>query len=142
MGIPIILIGSKQDQYLADEIINSSKYPIYNAMGIFSIRQSAELIRQSSLLISNDSAPTHMGVAVGTPVLTIFGSTVPAFGFYPYGKQNKTIDIPDLDCRPCTDHGRFKCPLGHFNCMKDISPKQVLQIALDMIDADIKNKSG
>jgi heptosyltransferase-2 len=142
MGIPIILIGSEQDKYLANEIINSSKNHIYSAMGIFSIRQSAELIRQSSLLISNDSAPTHLGVAVRTPVLTIFGSTVPAFGFYPYGKQNKTIEIPDLDCRPCTDHGRYKCPLGHFKCMQDISPKQVFQVAVDMIDANFTNKSG
>lgn len=142
IGIPIILIGSEQDQYLAAEIINSSEFKIYNAMGIFSIRQSAELIRQSSLLISNDSAPTHMGIAVGTSVITIFGSTVPEFGFYPYGKKNKTVEIPDLDCRPCTDHGRFKCPLGHFKCMQDILPQQVFQVALDMIDANFTNKSG
>lgn len=135
-GIPVILIGSEQDQYLATEIIKSSDHKIYNAMGIFSIRQSAELIRRSSLLISNDSAPAHMGIAVETPVITIFGSTVPAFGFYPYGKKNKTFEMPDLECRPCTDHGRFKCPLGHFKCMQDISPQQVFQEALEMIDAD------
>ena len=86
--IPIILIGAQQDQNLAPGIMNSSDNGIFNAMGIFSIRQSAELIRQASLLISNDSAPTHLGVAVETLVITIFGSTVPAFGFFPYGKKN------------------------------------------------------
>ena len=106
-------------------------------MGIFSIRQSAELIRQSSLLISNDSAPAHMGIAVETPVITIFGSTVPAFGFYPYGDKNKTIEMRDLECRPCTDHGRFRCPLEHFKCMHDISPEQVFHEAMEIIDADI-----
>ena len=139
MGIPIILIGAQQDQNLAPGIMNSSGNGIFNAMGIFSIRQSAELIRQASLLISNDSAPTHLGVAVETLVITIFGSTVPAFGFYPYGKKNKIIEITELDCRPCTDHGRVKCPLGHFKCMRDILPSQVFQTARDMIDAEFKS---
>jgi heptosyltransferase-2 len=130
--IPVILIGSQQDQYLALEIIKESDNEIFNAMGIFSIRQSAELIRNASFLISNDSAPTHLGIAVGTPVITIFGSTVPAFGFYPYGKKNRIIELKNLDCRPCTDHGRFKCPLEHFRCMRDISPDQVFKTALEL----------
>ncbi|MEZ4766355.1 MAG: glycosyltransferase family 9 protein [Calditrichia bacterium] len=37
------------------------------------------------MLITNDSAPMHMGVAVRTPVLAVFGPTVQKFGFYPVG---------------------------------------------------------
>ena len=137
--ITTILIGSQRDHSLAPEIVKYSGVQTINAMGQFSLRESAEIIRRSSLLISNDSAPTHMGVAVDTPVLTIFGSTIPQFGFYPYGKKNRVIEIKDLDCRPCTDHGRYKCPVGHFRCMRDITPNSVFQIAWEMIHADIKD---
>ena len=137
--IPTVLIGSQQDQKLAPDIMKYSGPDTINAMGQFSIRKSAEIIRRASLLISNDSAPTHMGVAVETPVLTLFGSTVPMFGFYPYGEKNRIAEVTDLDCRPCTDHGKLKCPLGHFKCLQDLNPNDVFQIAIEMINENIES---
>jgi len=63
-------------------------------------------------------------VAMKTPVVEIYGSTVPAFGFYPYGDGHLIIE-KNLSCRPCGIHGHQKCPLGHFRCMKEISAEEV-----------------
>ena len=45
--------------------------------------RSTELIRRAALLVTNDSLPQHLASAMGTPTLTIFGPTVPGFGFGP-----------------------------------------------------------
>lgn len=137
--VPTVLIGSQEDENLAPEIQKYAGSNTINAMGQFSIRKSAEIIRRASLLISNDSAPTHMGVAVKTPVLTLFGSTVPKFGFYPYGEKNRVAEVAGLECRPCTDHGKFKCPLKHFNCLRDLKPSQVYKIAREMLNENLEN---
>ncbi len=133
-GLKAILIGAKEDKYLKDKIQHGTQVNLIVSFGDFSVRQSAEIIRRSMLLISNDSAPTHLGVAVRTPVLTIFGSTVPSFGFYPYGSKNKVAEVNDLSCRPCTDHGKLKCPLGHFKCMIDLTPRDVFHLAMEMLN--------
>ncbi len=140
-GYRVIFIGSKQDQYLYAEINKHNNPLFYNAMGLFSLRQTAEIIRRSQLLISNDSAPTHLGVAIKTKVLTIFGSTIPEFGFYPYGDDDHIIQIENLYCRPCTDHGRHSCPQKHFRCMLEITPEMVFQKAMDMISASSEDRS-
>ena len=129
----IILTGSAADTYLASEIIPASSIGIIDAFGLFTLRQSAELIRRSRLLVSNDSAPTHLGSAVKIPVLTLFGSTIPSFGFSPCSAGSRVAEIKNLDCRPCTDHGRMKCPLKHFKCMQDLTPALVFEIVQKML---------
>ncbi len=136
----VVLIGGKKDEYLLDLIGSMMKNRgIKSAFGLFSLRQSAELIRRCRLLISNDSAPTHMGVAVKTPVLTIFGPTIPAFGFYPYGRFDRIAEKRDLNCRPCSIHGGNKCPRKHFRCMLELKPDLVFKIAMEMLSEDHKN---
>jgi heptosyltransferase-2 len=138
-GITSIVIGGPGDKDLAFILEEGVKGGMYNAIGCFSLRQSAEIIRRGDLLITNDSAPTHFGVAVRTPVLTLFGSTSPAFGFYPYGNFNRILEIENLECRPCTDHGKRQCPLGHFKCMHDLEPETVFKTAMEMLDAAKKD---
>ena len=89
---------------------------------------SAELLRRADLLICNDSAPAHIAAAVGTPVIAIFGPTVPRFGFSPYGDRHTVIE-ENLTCRPCGNHGGKRCREGHFLCMKEIMPARIVSAA-------------
>ncbi len=82
--------------------------------------------RAPRVLVTNDSAPLHVAAAVGTPIVAIFGPTVPAFGFAPRGPRDAVVEHPDLPCRPCSAHGPRTCPLGHHRCMKEIAVDQVL----------------
>jgi len=125
-GIRSILIGGKEDEYLASQIVGEQNEFVVNGMGRFSLLKSAELIRRCCAILTNDSAPLHLAVAVGTPVVAIFGPTVPSFGFAPYGEKHQVVQ-KDLDCRPCAIHGGQKCPEGHFRCMKDIAPCEVVE---------------
>jgi heptosyltransferase-2 len=117
----VILIGGDADRILCERIAGEK---IINAAGSFTIRESAEFLRRCSILISNDSAPMHLAGAVATPVIALFGPTVPAFGFTPHGDKNRILE-KKLACRPCGVHGGRTCPIKTHECMQSISPEQV-----------------
>jgi len=120
----IILLGSKADYEICREINNNDH--IFNLAAKTDLLQSSAIIKLARLAITNDSAPAHIAAAVGTPVVTIFGPTVPAFGFAPYSDKAIIVENSGLYCRPCGSHGPKICPEKHFRCMKEISPRQVL----------------
>lgn len=126
--ISVVIIGGEADKELANEVVEKSgAQSIINAAGRLSLLQSAELIRRCQVVVSNDSAPMHMAVAMGTPVVAIFGATVPEFGFAPVGERDIVVQTSGLTCRPCSIHGGKKCPIETFVCMKNITPEEVLK---------------
>lgn len=129
--IKIILIGGESDKNLCEYILKSTvNKNIINAAGKLSVLESAELIRRSSLLISNDSAPLHIANSVETDVIAIFGATTPAFGFFPFGKKDVIIETIGLKCRPCSIHGGNECPVKTFICMNEIDEKRIVESVL------------
>ncbi len=77
----IILIGGNQDKVLCESLQMGYNENIYVTAGLFSLIESVELLRSTSLLICNDSAPTHLGMCADIPVLTIYCSTDSGFWF-------------------------------------------------------------
>lgn len=127
-GMGVVLIGGGDDQALCREIAGMVRAGnVAVAAGVFSILQSAELIRRCNTLVTNDSAPLHLAVAMRTRVVAVFGATVPAFGFAPYGERDRVVETMGLSCRPCSIHGGDVCPIRTFDCMKKISVEEVLE---------------
>jgi heptosyltransferase-2 len=93
------------------------------------------LIRRASLLVTNDSLPQHLASAMGTRTVTIFGPTIPGFGFGPLAPGSVAVGHESLPCRPCHPHGPAKCPLGHHLCMLDLGVPNVLARALTTMAA-------
>lgn len=131
----IVLVGGKEDVELCAEIrqLSDSKQ-VYDVSGKLSLLQSAELIGRCHVLISNDSAPMHFAVAMRTPVVAIFGATVPAFGFAPRGRFDVVVESRGLDCRPCTSHGGDKCPIKTFECMGNITHERVHARVMEVLE--------
>jgi len=119
----IILLGSKSDHILAQEITSQIKQAsnIHNWCGNTSLDEAIALIGMSKAVISNDSGLMHIAAALQTPQIAIFGSSDPAHT-PPLSDKAKIIWL-NLPCSPC--HKRV-CPLGHLKCLKDILPEQVL----------------
>ena len=121
-----LLIGGNEDVINALKLKeNLQNCKIHQTAGKFSFIESAELISRSKLLITNDSAPLHLGSAMKTPTVAIFGATVPEFGFGPFGNENVIIENKKLSCRPCAVHGGEKCPIETFECMFSLKPELV-----------------
>jgi len=85
----------------------------------------------------NDSAPMHLASSVNAPVTVIYCSTLPEFGFGPLSDRSFIIETrEELRCRPCGLHGHKACPLGHHNCMRDISPDRVWDVLKGMLGVE------
>lgn len=131
----IVLLGGADDRDLCARIAAgiaaeaAADVKILSSAGTLSFLGSAALLARARLLVSNDSAPVHLASAMGTPVVEIFGATVPSFGFTPWGVPHETVDIGDLPCRPCAIHGGDRCPISMFTCMRDLASDRVLAAA-------------
>ena len=129
-GAFIYLIGGGSDVALCSHIAAAIGKNCVNTAGRLSLRQSAALLDRCQILISNDSAPTHLGVATRCKVIAIFGPTVPAFGFAPFGEGHVVVE-KNLSCRPCSSHGDNRCPLGTHACMWEIAAEEVFSSVLE-----------
>ncbi|MBA3258839.1 MAG: glycosyltransferase family 9 protein [Gemmatimonadales bacterium] len=127
LGEPIVLVGGAEDVPLAKAIAARAPGLVHSAAGAVSLRISAALIARARVLVTNDSAPLHLGTAVGTPVVAIFGPTVPEQGFGPRGTADVALGHGGLPCRPCSAHGPQVCPLLHHRCMRELAVETVIE---------------
>jgi heptosyltransferase-2 len=131
-----VIVGSADDAELARTIVEAAGGRAVSAAGELSLRGSAALIQRAAVLVTNDSAPLHLATAVGTPVVAVFGPTVPEFGFGPRGAADIVLGHDELPCRPCSKHGPPACPLGHHRCMRDLSVAAVAEAVGRIIGAE------
>lgn len=134
LGVQCVLVGGgKQDTDLGEKICQLAQGHAASLCGKTSLADLMALMKHLSLFITNDSGPMHIATAFDVPTLAIFGPTTRELGFFPYGQGHRVMEKKDLPCRPCALHGGKKCPLGHFKCMKDITPEEVFKNAKEML---------
>ncbi len=126
-GEKVVLVGSPDEILIANEIIKEIPEAI-SLVGKTSVTELAQVLSQCRLLITNDSGAMHVATVMGTPVVSVFGPTVPSQGYSPWSLQSSIVQT-DLDCRPCGAHGHERCPLGHHNCMKFVTSEMVIAAA-------------
>jgi heptosyltransferase-2 len=123
----IVLIGSENDKLLCEEISSNLNDSVENLAGKFSVTETIHLLTEAKLLITNDSAPTHMGMCADIPVLTIYCSTIAGFGFYPYNNKSRYLSYDNLECKPCGIHGYRECPVKSFDCGYKLLPGDIIK---------------
>jgi heptosyltransferase-2 len=121
INYPIILLGGKDDFLNGEKIAAKDAIKIYNACGKFSLNESADIVRNSKLVISHDTGLMHIAAAFKKNIFSIWGNTVPSFGMVPYQTEFEVFQVNKLQCRPCSKTGFDKCPRGHFKCMNNQS---------------------
>jgi lipopolysaccharide heptosyltransferase II len=124
-GNDVVVVGGTGDREVAEAVVEAGGERVASAAGRFDLTGSAALLRRSRALVSGDTGVMHLATAVGTPVVTLFGPTVEAFGFFPYHAK-ATVLQRELPCRPCSTHGTAACPLKHHRCLQDLQPDAVL----------------
>jgi heptosyltransferase-2 len=101
-----------------------------HAVARVSIRELMALVSHCDLLVCNESGPMHIAGALGTPVLAIFTSMLPAW-FGPRAERDRVVIQSNFPCRPCFDRCKFAEPY----CNTNISVAAVLSIADEQFSA-------
>jgi heptosyltransferase-2 len=129
----VILVGSKTERpyckHLAEKIAAASHSPNVTVLaGKTTLRELCACLARSRVLLTNDTGPMHLAVAVGTPTVAIFGSTEPTLTGpnYPGCNNHHTIVRHSVACSPCFLR---ECPID-FRCMNRIETEEVVSAVL------------
>ena len=122
-GLSVILAGAAEDRPLAQAVARNV-HPAPLILTGVSLSTVAALIKRASLFIGNDGALMHLAAAQGTPIVALFGPTLPE-RTGPLGAPALAITKP-IGCRPCRlYHTRDTCQRGHNYCMDLIEVEEV-----------------
>lgn len=119
-GRDVWVLGSARDAEAGRYIAERSAAA--NLCGQTSLTDAIDLLALCGQAVSNDSGLMHMAAAVGCEVHALYGSSSPAFT--PPLTLRRHIHYLDLECSPCFER---QCPLGHLNCLRQITPETVLK---------------
>ena len=121
---PVAALGGPGDEVLLEPIRAArADTAVWSGRGFAGVWP---LLERASVVVGNDTGLTHLSGACGVPVVTVFGSTDPRDGFAPWRGE---VVQRSLVCRPCSLHGRERCPRGGTPCL-DISASAVLHAAV------------
>ena len=131
-GYGIAFFGGPMDEELVEETRALMKPAVQESVSVFtgklSLMQLAAVLPFCRVLVTNDSGPMHVAVAMGVPLVTMFGAS-PVPGFYPYSNTSVLIQSSE-PCHPCGSH---HCE--HHSCMWKISVEQVEKETLRLLEA-------
>lgn len=126
---PVVLLGGKQEAETGEEIAARCGPRVLNLAGKTTLNESASLVKEARLVLTNDTGMMHMAAAFQKKILSFWGNTVPEFGMTPYQPDpaSQIMQVENLGCRPCSKLGFERCPKKHFRCMNDINPDVVVE---------------
>jgi ADP-heptose:LPS heptosyltransferase len=129
----VVLIGTKKELNIVDPIKAAFAHDtnVFVAAGKTNVAQVGAVIQASKILVTGDTGPMHIAVAVGTPVVSMFLAS--AFGFEtgPYSEGNIVIQ-PVIGCGPCNPN---KVCSG-LECHDTIEPKLVSWLVEQRLQSD------
>lgn len=140
-GIDVCVLGGKADEAAIEEVKGRCGELEGVRFHSGDLRSLATLMSRCDCVVSNDSGLMHMAHAVGTPVVAIFGSTIPEFGFYPPDSRSVVIS-KSFHCKPCDVHGRKDCKEGDMRCMESIDVSNVYDEVQRVLEGRKKTRSG
>lgn len=118
-GATVVLIGSPGELNVSKEVCQHARHRPIVLTGKTTVAEATAIISLADVLVTNDTGPAHIGAALHTPTLVIFGPTNP-LTTYPYSACAEIIRRPP-DCAPCMLRD---CPIDH-RCMTAITPEEV-----------------
>jgi heptosyltransferase-1 len=134
-GFAVTLIGSDRERALCDAVGKLAPGAV-NLAGETTLSELAALISRAAICVSNDSGPMHLAVALGRPVVSVFGPTDPVWAG-PYRREGAVLRA-GLPCSPCYLRLLSRCAHNH-DCMKDVSAAAVITRAENVL-GDRTNK--
>ncbi|MEQ8625211.1 MAG: glycosyltransferase family 9 protein [Vicingaceae bacterium] len=143
-SLEFILIGSKKEKSYTQQLTNrldELKINYTNTTGSLSLKELAQLLQNSQLLITNDSGPLHLAYYFNVQTVAIWGPTSPYLVGYPDSCRMKNVSL-EKECSPCFIHPKSKVAAacnGRIDCLTNLNPQKVVNVVMELIQD--KNKS-
>jgi ADP-heptose:LPS heptosyltransferase len=128
--LSILILGNKKEKRLCNRIVKGIDSPqVFNLAGKLSVVMIASFIQDIDLLVTNDTGPLHIAIALGTKTVSFFGPTSPEL-FGPLQDLDRhTVFYQKPDCEPCL---LKKCHDPH--CLSGISVDAVMSACERQLD--------
>jgi len=120
-GWQVWLFGSEKDRQVTSTINQQTQGRCLDLGGKTNLGEAIDLMEQCDTVISNDSGLMHVAAAIDKKLIAIYGSSDPYHT--PPMHPNAVVEYLGLDCSP---YFKRECPLGHLNCLKQITPIKIL----------------
>jgi hypothetical protein len=130
-GFRIVVIGGGGDRPLGDAVAGEIGAAAVNTCGRTGIGELGAVLARAAALVTGDTGPMHMAVAVGTPVVGLFFGPASPFDTGPYGEDHLVLHT-GAPCAPC-DHN-VTC-LDPF-CRDELAPETVAAVVLARLAGD------
>lgn len=121
-GYVPVLFGGSDEGDVAMEIAQDRREALVSCLGN-RLSESAALLSRCQMAVGGDSGLTHMARALGVPTVVIFGPTDHRAHCF---EEHTVALTAQVKCRPCSNHGPRRCPQKHHDCMRLVSPEEVL----------------
>lgn len=120
-GWQVWLFGSGKDITVTNAVNQLTENQCLDLGGKTNLSEAIDLMSLCDSVISNDSGLMHVAAALDKKLVAIYGSSNPQHT--PPMNDKAVIEYLALECSPCF---KRECPLGHLNCLKNISPLHVI----------------
>jgi heptosyltransferase I len=120
----VTLIGSERERAVCNEVAALAP-GVVDLGGETTLSELAALIRRATICVTNDSGPMHLAVALGRPVVSVFGPTDPIW-IGPYRRDGAVLQAKNLPCAPCYLRQLSRCAYGHA-CMHGVAASAVIE---------------
>lgn len=121
-----LLVGGPDESEVGDRLAGRWSGRVLNLCGKLNLAETAAILKECRVVVSGDTGPAHIAVAVGTPVVGLYGPTaVERSG--PFGNNHLAIDKQE-DCRcQYEKECRFTSPGTAGECMGRITVGDVIE---------------
>ncbi len=121
MNARVIFTGAPSEAPVIDAILERFPHPrAVSAVGKTGFGELGGILSTADVLITGDTGPMHLSVAVGTPVVALFLASALCFETGPYSEGNFVLQ-PQIACNPCNPN----YPCARPDCHSLISPELV-----------------
>jgi heptosyltransferase-2 len=124
--VPVVLAGPAEVE-LAHRIARQADVVAANDP-VIPLDRLRALVARAQLMVTTDTGPRHIAVALGVPVVCVMGPT--DRGYTDYSLDRQVILQKQLPCVPCH---RKVCPLGHHDCMRKLEVGEVVAAAQQLL---------
>lgn len=126
-------LGGKAEKEEGEELVK--KFPlVHNFASKTSFTETAKVLKQCDLLITNDSGIMHLGDLLQKKMVVLFGATIVSKNGPYFSKDYRIVRSPCV-CAPCQYHWSFHT-CSDYKCMRAISIERVVKEVQSLLEGE------